>query len=249
MPISTALPVQQFNQEKFGEVSFEVIGRSFEVHGELGKKFHESVYKGALQQIFGPRSVVEFAINLSHGSFTKDLYVDLLIDTGCPFELKATANLSDVHVSQIQYLMLLDLRHGKLINFGAEKVEHQFVNCHETTQQRQQFEVNHNNWSASCETTNFEKTLVALVKDWGTGLTRSLYEEACVHFFGEAEYCERFINTYWNGMTSGRQPMKLIEDGVAFEITCKRNDLASHASHLQKLLNNSDLKLILWADS
>ena len=129
MPISTSFPVQQFSQEEFGKVAYEVVGQAFDVHDALGKKFHESVYKGTLQQIIGPRSVTEFAITLSHGSFVKNLYVDLLVDAGCPFELKAVTNISDAHVSQlIQYLMLLDIRHGKLINFGAEKVEHRFVN-------------------------------------------------------------------------------------------------------------------------
>jgi GxxExxY protein len=249
MPISTNFPVQQFSQNDFGQVAYEVVGHAFDVHDALGKKFHESVYQGTLQQNIGHRSITEFAITLSHGSFVKDLYVDLLVDAGCPFELKSVSKLSDIHVSQlIQYLMLLDLRHGKLINFGAEKVEHRFVNCHESTPHRQQYNVERNNWSDSGETTLFEQTVVALVKDWGTGLSRSLYEEACVHLFGGKESCERLFETYWNGNTTGRQPMRVIEKGVAFEITCKRNDLATYASHIQKLLNNSDLKSILWAN-
>jgi GxxExxY protein len=249
MPVSTTFPVQQFSQEDFGKVAFEVVGHAFAVHNALGRKFHESVYKGTLQQLLSPRSVTEFAITLSHGSFVKNLYVDLLVDAGCPFELKSVARLSDSHLSQlIQYLMLLDLRHGKLINFGAEKVEHQFVNCHESTQQRQQFDLDRRNWSVSRVTTSFEQTVVALVKNWGTGLSRSLYEEACVHMFGGKECCERLVETYWNGRTTGRQPVKMIDDGVAFEITCKRKDLAIYASHLQKLLVNSNLRALLWAN-
>ncbi len=249
MPISTSFPVRRLSQDEFGKVAYEVVGHAFDVHDALGKKFHESVYKGTLQQIIGSRAVTEFAITLSHGSFVKDLYVDLLVDAGCPFELKSVTKLSDTHVSQlIQYLMLLDLRHGKLVNFGAENVEHQFVNCHESTQHRQQFNVDCDNWSVSRETTFFEQTVVALVKDWGTGLSRSLYEEACVHFFGGKECCERLVATFWNGIRTGRQPVKMIEEGIAFEITCKRNDLTTYASHLHKLLNNSDLKSILWAN-
>ncbi len=94
MPISTSFPVQQFSQDEFGKVAYEVVGHAFDVHDALGKKFHESVYKGTLQQIIGPRSVTEFAITLSHGSFLKNLYVDLLVDAGCPFELKAVLNIS-----------------------------------------------------------------------------------------------------------------------------------------------------------
>ncbi len=249
MPISTSSPIRQFSQDEFGKVAYEVIGHAFNVHDALGKKFHESVCRGTMQQMIGFRAVTEYSITLSHGNFEKVLYVDLLVDAGCPFELKSVTKLSDAHISQlIQYLMLLDLRHGKLINFGAEKVEQQFVNCHESTQHRQQFHVERHNWNVSRATTCFEQTIVALVKDWGTGLSRSLYEEACVHLFGGKECCECFVETFWQGTTTGRQPVKMIEDRIAFEITCKRDGLTTYATYLQKLMSNLSLDSILWAN-
>ena len=165
-----------------------------------GKTFHESVYQGTLQQIIGQRAISEFTITVFHGSFVKDRYIDLLVDAACPFELKAAAKITDDHVSQlIQYLMLLDVRHGKLINFGGEKVEHQFVNCNESHEDRRKFGVHRHCWSNSHESACLEKTVVALVKDWGTGLSRSLYEEACIHFFGGKEQCWQFAETSWGG--------------------------------------------------
>lgn len=138
MPISLKLPVKRFSQEDFGKVAYEVVSHAFGVHASLGKKFHECVYREALSQTIGQRTVTEFAISLTHKTFEKELYVDLLVDSGCPFELKAVTKFSETHVSQlIQYLMLLDLRHGKLMNFGAEKVDHQFVNCLESRKERQ----------------------------------------------------------------------------------------------------------------
>jgi len=68
------------------------------------------------------------------------------------------------------------VRHGKLINFGAEKVEHQFVNCHESYEQRRQFDIARYGWSDSHESACFERTVVARLNDWGTGLSRALYE-------------------------------------------------------------------------
>jgi hypothetical protein len=179
----------------------------------------------------------------------KPLFVDLFVDAGCPFELKVVTKLADAHISQlIQYLMLLDLRHGKLINFGGEQVEHKFVNCHESTEHRQRFQVDRNNWHKTHEATSFEEIVVELTKDWGTGLSRSLYEEAFVHLFGGKGCVERMVETYWNGKTTGQQPFKMIDEGIAFEITCKRTDLDLYANHLYKLLNNSNLKSILWAN-
>lgn len=249
MPISTSPPVRRFSQEDFGKVAYEVVGHAFEVHRELGKKFHESVYQATLQQILDSRSISEFAITIAHGIFVKTLYVDILVDGGCPFELKAASSISDDHVSQlIQYLMLLDVQHGKLINFGAEKVEHQFVNCHESREQRQQFVVDRHGWSDCYEFVFFESTVVSLLKDWGTGLGRSLYEEACVYFFGGEDRCWQFAETFWNDRKTGRQPVKMLAKGIAFEVTCKRDDLANYASHLHKLVRNTSLEAILWVN-
>lgn len=249
MPISTSLPVRKFSQEEFGQVAYKVVGHAFEVHSALGKRFHESVYQRTLQQIIGPRAVSEYAITISHGRFLKILYVDLLVDAGCPFELKAVSKLTDDHISQlIQYLMLLDVCHGKLINFGAEKVEHQFVNCHESLHHRQQFDVDRHNWGNSLDSELFEKTVVAIVSDWGTGLSRSLYEDACVQLLGGSEQLEQFTATFWNEKPTGRQPVKLLNEGIAFEITCKRDDLAIYSSHLSKLVSNTNLDAIFWAN-
>ena len=144
--------------------------------------------------------------------------------------------------------MLLDVRHGKLINFGAEKVEHQFVNCQESHEQRRKFDIARQCWSDSQVSACFETTVVALLNDWGTGLSRSLYEEACVHFFGGNEQCWQFAETFWNGRKTGRQPVKMLDKGIAFEITCKRGELTTYASHLHKIVSNTNLEAVLWAN-
>ena len=249
MPISTRVPIRSYSQEDFGRVAFEVVGHAFEMHGALGKKFHESVYKGTLRQILGERAIAELAITITHGTFLKDFYVDLFVDSGCPFELKATSKIANNHISQlIHYLMLLDVRHGKLINFGAERVEHRFVNCHETLEQRRRFKMDRHCWDDSAELMHFEETLVALLSDWGTGLSRSLYEEACIHLFDSHQNHSQFTETFWNERPTGRQPVNMLGDGFAFEVTCKRDDLAAYAAHLHKFVANTRLKAILWAN-
>lgn len=79
----------------------------------------------------------------------------------------------------------MGLSHGKLINFGSERVEHRFVNCHETPDQRRQFQVEHIDWCSNGTLERLEQMVVPLVSDWGTGLTRSLYQEAIVALAGE----------------------------------------------------------------
>ncbi len=182
MPVTTSIPIRHFRQDDFGKVAYEVVGHAFEIHGSLGNRFHESVYRSTLHQILGERSVQEMRIFLKHQSFEKELFVDLVVDYGCPFELKATSALSAAHESQfIQYLMLTELSHGKLINFGAEHVEHIFVNCLESPGQRRQFHIDRHDWVRDAAAARFEDVVVALVHDWGTGLTRSLITKLSSH--------------------------------------------------------------------
>ena len=173
----------------------------------------------------------------------------LVVDYGCPFELKAVSSLSAAHESQlIQYLMLTQLSHGKLINFGAERVEHTFVNCLESPDQRRQFRVDRHDWVRDAAASRFEDVVVSLVRDWGTGLTRSLYYEAVTALLGGEERCRRFTQTLWQGIPTGRQPVDMIDDIAAFDITCKRHELESYESHLQRFLTNTTLESILWVN-
>ena len=148
MPITTSIPIRHFSQNDFGKVAYEIVGHAFEIHESLGKMFYESAYRSTLHQILGQRSVEEMQILLTSQGFQKELYIDLVVDSGCPFELKVASSLNATHESQlIQYLMLTGLSHGKLINFGADSVEHKFVNCHESLEERRQFVVEHHDWS------------------------------------------------------------------------------------------------------
>jgi GxxExxY protein len=249
MPITTPVPLRHYCQEEFGKVAYEVVHHAFKVHDELGRIFHESIYRSTLQQILGSRAIQEFEICLTHQGFRKELYIDLIVDVGCPFELKVASSLTDAHQSQlIQYLMLNGLAHGKLINFGTNRVEHRFVNCHETPEQRREFQVEHIDWCSNGPTERLEQIVVPLVRDWGTGLSRSLYQEAIVALAGGEERCEKFAETQWRGQRTGRQPVNLIEPAVSLEITCKKHDLDYYESHLRRFLTNTDLRSILWVN-
>jgi len=106
MPISTSAPLRRYSQDDFGNVAYEVVRHAFKIHDALGLTFHESVYRSTLQRIPGPRATEELQITLTHQGFQKELHIDLVIDPGCPFELKAASCLTEAHQSQlIQYLM------------------------------------------------------------------------------------------------------------------------------------------------
>ena len=205
MPISTAVLLQRFSQTDFGEVAYELVQHAFQIHDELGRVFHESTYRSALQQIFGSRAIQEYQICLEHGRFRKELYIDLVVDRGCPFELKSVTSLTAAHQSQlIQYLMLTDLLHGKLLNFGKDRVEHQFVNSLTQLEDRRSFEIDRIDWSGTGSMERLEQIAVPLLNDWGTGLSRSVYQEAILVLAGGGESCCRFTDTFWQGNRVGR---------------------------------------------
>jgi GxxExxY protein len=249
MPITTAIPIRTRCQEEFGKVAYEVVHHAFTIHNELGRIFHESIYRSTLKQLLGSRAIEELEISLIHGEFRKRFYIDLLVDLGCLFELKAATSLTTVHQSQlIQYLMLTGLSHGKLINFGAERVEHRFVNCHESLEQRREFQTDRINWNGYGATQRLEQIVVPLLRDWGTGLSRALYLEAVIALAGGEQQCGQFTETQWRGQRTGRQSVNLIDHGVAFEITCLRKDFDQYESHLGRFLRNTKLDAVLWVN-
>ena len=247
MPVTTSIPIRPLSQEHFGELAYEVVGKAFEIHDELGCAFHESAYRSTMKEAFGERATEEVMITLTHRDFQKDLFVDLVVDGAGLFELKAANGLHANHESQlIQYLMLTDSSHGKLINFGSDKVEHRFVNCHERSDSRRQFKTERKDWRGNvCE--RFEHCVTPLVHDWGTGLTQSVYSQA-IAFLLRIDCTEKFVQTTWRGKAVSRQDTDLIDETTGFAITCMRRGLTTHLKHLQKFLNNTSLQSILWAN-
>ena len=69
----------------------------------------------------GQRAVKEVIVRATHGDFEKLYRLDLLVDNGAVFELRAVGQLHNQHRSQlIHYLMMTGAEHGKLINFRPE---------------------------------------------------------------------------------------------------------------------------------
>ncbi len=250
MPIEIDLQLRPFSQSDFGIVAYEVVGHAIAIHKRLGRIFDESVYRETLAHILATRAVNEVCIRLSHLGFQKLYFMDLVVEAGCPFELKVVSQLHDRHRGQlIQYLMLTDLSHGKLINFGGKKLEHEFVNCLETTAHRRAFELDLSRWSATtADDRRFQEMLVGLLRDWGTGLDRGLYIDAITHFLGGPEFVRLPIEALWDGKIVGRQLTNLAGRNAAFEITCLRNEVDSYEQHLKRFLSNTTLERILWAN-
>lgn len=250
MPIETNIPFTPISQSAFGRTAYEVVGHAFTVHKQLGRMFDESVYRKTVAHLLAPRAAEEVCIQLTHRGYQKRLFIDLVVDSQCPFELKVVSEFHQRHRAQlIQYLMLTDLHHGKLINFGTERVEHEFVNCLETTEHRRIFQVDLDQWkSPTGEAREFQEIIVDLIRDWGTGLDRALYIDALTHLLGGLETVQRPVETLWNGKVIGWQNVNFAARRTGFDITCLRRDIDAYEAHLVRLLANTSLDTFFWVN-
>jgi GxxExxY protein len=108
---------------KHEEVTGEIIGAAFEVHGQLGFGFLEKVYENALAIELGKRGLKaeqQKPVTVHYKDEVVGEYVcDLLVDDKVLVEIKTASRLTDAHHAQLLcYLRATGIEVGLLINFG-----------------------------------------------------------------------------------------------------------------------------------
>ncbi len=179
MPITFPRKTCRVTQDEFKAIASEVMRCVFDIHNEFGRMFNESIYKRELQMRI-PNVFLEVPILVSYGTFSKVYKVDVMIGDSGLFEFKTVEKLHTRHRGQLlNYLLLLDLAHGKLINLRTQRVEHEFVNCHSRLSDLRQPRVDDREWRTAIAGAERLRTLFELlVADWGVGLEVDLYTEA-----------------------------------------------------------------------
>jgi GxxExxY protein len=248
MPIELQETFRVLDQQAFGEIAYEVMERAFQVHNKLGRFFDEDAYQHELAYVFGSRAMTEVPILVKHADFCKTYFIDLLVDKGAIFELKTVSHLADEHrVQLISYLMMTGIRHGKLINFRPERVEHEFVNTTLTLADRTIFNVDDSAWDASVEQVpEIRRRVEAFLRDWGTGLDLQLYVDALTHFLGGEDRVVREIDIVSEGRCISHQKVRCAGDDAVFKITALTEKLESFESHAYRFLQHTNLKHFLW---
>ena len=109
-----------------------VIGAAVEVHKELGPGFLESIYEEALKVQLSKEDFYfdsQKEIKIEYLGAQVGLHrLDLVVENKIIVELKAVAELSDIHFAQLRsYLKATGLKVGLLVNFskptlGARRV-------------------------------------------------------------------------------------------------------------------------------
>lgn len=240
MPIQT----QRISQQEFGEIAYEVMRQVFEIHDEFGRFFNESIYQRELAARLAG-ILVEVPVKVSFGGYSKTYRLDVLKDGSGLFELKCADALSSKHRSQtINYLLLTDLGHAKIINMRPEKVEHEFVNCHLRLRETRDPKIVFNRWDESLMgAKRFQELLRALVGDWGSGLELPLYDAALCHFLiGQRDVPVTGTDDL------GVQSIRMAESGVGFNSTAFKTRSEMFAVHARRLLKHTGLDAIFWAN-
>lgn len=247
MPVTVNADLVPLDQDSFARVAFDVMREVFSLHQRFGGLFDEVVYQRALAFSI-PNLLTEVRIDVTHAGFRKSYFMDIVAGRGGIIELKAVDALNARHrVQLINYLLLSGVCHGKLINFRPDRVEHEFVNATLTRADRTSFDTAD---AAFRESDGFgldKKTLVVdLLRDWGTGLERSLYEEALVHFFGGQERALRMTDVRLGETSTIRQPVLTCGTATGLRVTTLERGMIEYENHLHRFLSNTTLTSIQW---
>ena len=249
MPVLVDAELRRMSQAEFGPIAYAVMERAFEVRRELGPSFDEGIYQRAI--VVGlPDARTEVSIKVSYGNFRKNYYLDLLIEHGAVFEIKVAEAINPRHRAQLlNYLLLCNLQHGKLINMRPPRIEHEFVNSHVEHADRTGFSVDDAGWcQRSPVECRLKELFLDILHDWGTSLAIPLYEEAITHFLGGEESVLRDVEVRFQSCVVGQQPMRLLTSDSAFRITNinRPTDIEQFKQHLQRVLAHTNLKSIQW---
>ena len=112
----------------FKEESYQIIGKCFEVHNNLGAGFLEIVYKNALEYEFKKANIPferekEYIVNYKGITLQHKFYADFIVFDKIILEVKAVSGIADEFIAQaINYLKVSGNRLALIVNFGELKL-------------------------------------------------------------------------------------------------------------------------------
>ena len=112
----------------FKEESYQITGKCFEVHNNIGPGFLEIVYKDALEYEFKQAGIPyqrekEYVVNYKGITLPHKFYVDFVVFDNIILEIKAVSGIAEEFIAQaINYLKVTSNRLALIINFGELKL-------------------------------------------------------------------------------------------------------------------------------
>lgn len=253
MPIFAPALSSTLDQKQFGELDYCVMRHVFECQNELGRLCDEAIYQNDLAarlESAGIPAQKEVKLIVQHRDFEKTYWLDLLAANAAIYELKTHSVLVGEHEAQLlNYLLLCECNHGKLINFRPNQVETKFVNCPITHEARSKFRIDTESWQEhTARDTQFRARMIDLLNDWGNSLDLLLYTEAMIHLLGGEDQTSQLVPLSRNGKLLGNQRLCLLSPDSAFRITALNGEIEVHRKNLLSLLRLSPLQRIQWVN-
>ena len=112
----------------YKEESYQIIGKCFEVHNNLGPGFLEIVYKDALEFEFRKAGIPyerekKYVVNYKGKVLPHKFYADFVVFDNIILEVKAVSGIVDEFVAQaINYLKVSENKLALIVNFGELKL-------------------------------------------------------------------------------------------------------------------------------
>lgn len=251
MSIQCSVDLNFVDQERFHIIDSRVMRHVFDIHNSMGRFFDERIYQEELARrcrSSGYAVYLEPWLKVSYRSFSKIYRLDMLVEGGIIYELKTMDTLTNHHFRQtLNYLLLSDLGHGKLINFRPTSVAHRFVSTTIRLADRMDYEISDESWvDSDPESHRLRDALCDLLAHWGVFLEANLYREALLHTLTNDEAGFLPVDVEVDGILIGKQNMCLLNTKTAWYLSTVQRDPASHESNITRLLNHTRLKQIHW---
>jgi len=251
MPIHCPITISCLGAEEFEALDYRVMGHAYASQNDLGRLCDESAYEADLKArlVASGFSAVhtQIPVTLSHSDFSKTYYLDMIADDAL-YELKAAKTLTSEHEAQLlNYIFLMGLRRGKLLNFHPPKVQGRIVATSLNHDERRRITPVTGRWqdlTSACET--LRQTMCDLLGDWGAFLDIALYQEAILHFLGGAVKIEQSVRLTRGGLDLGTQRLLVYTPGLAFRLTAFTQTQDYIESQLRRLLALTGLKALQW---
>ena len=240
-------------QRDFHDIDEIVTGYAFDIHNEIGRFCDEKIYQRIMAEKCRNASIKadqEVEIILTYKDFIKSYRLDLLIDNGIIYELKAAVSLNDSHKQQlINYLLLTGIKHGKLINFRPASVEYSFVSTSLTNEDRYDYLIDTSGFkevTKKCK--DLKLILEALLGEWGAFLDCRLFNEALVHFLGGSENIIYPVKICFDNQVAGEQKMQLLNNETAFHLSGITRVFKGYENNIKRLIRHTNIKNVQWVN-
>ena len=145
------------------------------------------------------------------------------------------------------YAMLVNIRHIKLINFRAPRVQGKLCYNPLTPEKRHNFQFNYSKWHPLTDRCNeLKSTFEAIVRDWGAFLDFRLDQEALVDQMGGENQCLRRVKVSRKNNELGTHLVRSHSPHHFFLLSAMSREANNYKLQLEKLLKLTQMKGIQW---